>query len=573
MDGGIMDETSHQAALGEALERLKERSGRSYQGISRRAFVSKSAVHRYCSGHSVPQEFSPIERIARACHADRPEVDRLYRLWSAVIAARSDTNRVAAIPEPDVEPALPPQREPVLASSPDAGYRRLFSSRARAVGLICAALMAVAALAYPVGRVVVSAERAPTAGRPSSAAPQVIGPAWVLPPARVRPTLFGVTLNSSTGTMPAFDVGAVRLWDSRTRWSQLQPRRGVYDWSVVDRLVGGARRAGLPVLFVAGGTPGWAAPTGPEGPYADSSRAAPPDDLADWDTFVQALATRYRGRIEAYELWVLGNDRRFFSGSVDTLVEMTRRASRIIRATDAAATLVCPGMGHLWTPDGLRSLQRFAELGGYDHCDVAAIKLHQLSAADPPETMLPLLSSIEHTLHKAGAHPRLWSTGTTYSVPLASQLEESRARQYAVRFFLVGLYGRPFNLERVYFYNWGGMKIPIALQAEGGPPTGAALAVARLKQWLAHAQSRTCGHAAAADLPANVWRCELTLVEGDRRRNAAIWWTDSGHAEVPAGPAGQVIHRLDGKMQVVRPGTPITVGEEPVLTTEPVPRP
>jgi hypothetical protein len=252
---------------------------------------------------------------------------------------------------------------------------------------------------------------------------------------------------------------------------------------------------------------------------------------------------------------------------------MTRRASRIIRATDAAATVVCPGMGHLWTSDGLRSLRRFAALGGYDHCDVAGIKLHQRSPADPPETMLRLLSFIEHTLHEAGTRPRLWSTGTTYSVPLVSQLEESKTRQYAVRFFLVGLYGRPTNLERVYFYNWGGAKIPIALQAVGCPPTGAARALERLKRWLAHAESRSCGHAAAVDLPANVWRCELTLVEGDRRRAAAIWWTDSGHAAVSAGPAGQMIHRLDGERQVVPPGAPIRVGEDPILTVEPVPRP
>jgi hypothetical protein len=541
-----MGGTVRRTALGEALELLKERSGRSYQWIGRRAFVSKSTVHRYCTGHSVPPQFGPIERIARACRADRPELDRLYRLWSA---AHNEPDGVAEAGTPDPPP-------------PPAPRKRGRAGRRRVLGFACAALL-IASIANPVGRV---------PSRDGDPAQRIAGPAWALPPAPVPSTLFGVTLNSGTGAMPAFKVGAVRIWDSRTRWSQIQPRRGVFDWSVLDRLVGGARRAGLPALFVVGGTPAWAAPAGPQAPYADDSRTAPPDDLADYDRFVRELVTRYRGRMEAYELWVLGNDRRFFSGSVETLVEMTRRASRIIRATDAAATVVCPGMGDLWTPEGLRALRRFAELGGYDHCDVAGIKLHQRSPADPPETSLPLLSAVQRTLREAGAHPRLWSTGTTYTVPLVSALDEAKGRQYAVRFFLIGLYGRPQGLERMYFYNWGGSKIPIVLQAEGGPPTGAALAVARLQQWLAHAQSRSCGHA-DADLPPNVWRCELTVFEGDRRRDAAIWWTDSGHASVPAGAAGQMIHRLDGTRTVVPPGDPVTVGEDPVLSIEPVPRP
>ena len=188
--------------------------------------------------------------------------------------------------------------------------------------------------------------------------------------------------------MPSFRVGAVRLWDSGTRWAEVEPGRGEYDWTVLDRHVAGAQRAGLPVLYVFGGTPDWASPTGAVGPYPDGTRAAPPDDLAEWDAFVRALAERYDSRIDAYELWVLGNDRRFFAGDVETLVEMTRRASGIIRSVDQEATLVCPGMGNLWSPEGRRVMTQFAELGGYSYCDVAGIKLHQRSAAEPPETML-----------------------------------------------------------------------------------------------------------------------------------------------------------------------------------------
>ncbi|MEV6981543.1 beta-galactosidase [Sphaerisporangium sp. NPDC051017] len=412
---------------------------------------------------------------------------------------------------------------------------------------------------------VLTASTPPPPTRPAAQPQWITGPAWTRPPAPVPRTLFGVTMNSSTGTMPAFRVGAVRLWDSETRWAQIQPERGEYDWSVLDRLATGAHHAGLPVLFVLGGTPAWASPGGPAAPYPDGSKAAPPDDLADWDAFVRALVGRYRGRIAAYELWVLGNDRRFYAGTVETLVEMTRRASMIIRKADPKATVVCPGMGQLWTPEGRSVLRRFAELGGYDHCDVAGIKLHQRTASDPPESMLELATMVDRTMHEVGIQPRLWSTGTTYSIPLERPLDETRARNYAVRFFLTGLWARNVNLERMYFYNWGGTKIPIVLQAEGGAPTRAALAVEQLQRWLAHAHSRSCGRGLAINLPENVWQCEFTVIEPDREYTATIRWAISGTADTTAGPNAHVVRRLDGATVQVRPGDTITVTEEPVL--------
>jgi polysaccharide biosynthesis protein PslG len=90
-------------------------------------------------------------------------------------------------------------------------------------------------------------------------------------------------MNSTSGTMPSFRVGSVRFWDSETRWTNLEPEWDQYSWFTLDRLVAGANQAGLPALFVLGGTPAWAAPNGPKTAYPDNSRTAPPDNLTDWD--------------------------------------------------------------------------------------------------------------------------------------------------------------------------------------------------------------------------------------------------------------------------------------------------
>ncbi|RCG33181.1 cobalamin ABC transporter substrate-binding protein [Sphaerisporangium album] len=583
--------------LAELLLEVKARSGRTYEALSRRTGMSRSTVHRYCRGEIVPDTFGPLERIARASGAGQGEVDELYRRWTQAVAAGAtgattgrDTAGAADMPGvPGVAGAVSavstaslgnapafddlgkgvvgPDENRVHAdreSAPDAARRDVASPPSghawvRRRPAVMASVLTVLCLAL------LKAGTPAASWTPSPPAQWISGPAWSSFPAPVPRTLFGVTMNSSTGTMPGFRVGAVRLWDSETRWAQLQPARGEFDWPVLDRLVAGGESAGLPVLFVLGGTPAWASPTGPAAPYPDGSRAAPPDDLADWDAFVRALVKRYRGRIEAYELWVLANDRRFYAGSVERLVEMTRRASGIIRAADPRATVVCPGMGQLWTPEGQRVLRRFAELGGYGHCDVASVKLYQRTASDPPESVLQLVTTIDRVLHEAGVQPPVWNTGTTYTIPLERPLDATRARDYAVRFFLTGLYARQYNVERMYFYNWGGTKIPIVLQADGGAPTRAALAVERLERWLAHAKSRSCGHGLAISLPENVWQCEFTITEPGGARTAVIRWAITGTADTTAGPKAQTVRRLDGGATAVRPGDTVTVTEEPIL--------
>lgn len=529
------------------LRRLKERSGRSYEDLAAASFVSRSTLHRYCSGKSVPSDIGVVMRFARECGAGTKELQEVLRAWAVVTAGGQKDSPEAGTPE-DTET---PEEEEVVHRRSGVGRP---SRWMRVLGIV--AVLAVLAGSGP----------AASPRKVVRAAQWISGPSWVRAPEPVSRKMFGVTMNSNTGTMPAFEVGAVRLWDSGTRWASIEPRRGEYDWITLDRLVAGAQRAGLPVLFVFGGTPSWAAPQAPLAPYGDQSRAGAPDDLGDWERLVRALVARYRGRIEAYELWVMGNDERFFTGGVPLLIEMTRRATRIIRRADPRATIVCPGMGRLWNPAARQALERFAELGGYRYCDAAGIKLHQRRASDPPETMLEVLHLVDRTFHRLGIHPPLWNTGTSYDIPLQGSLDEERAVDYAVRFYLLGLYATNLNLKRMYFYNWGGSAIPVVLQAEGGAPTRAALAVEQLQRWLTHARLRSCGQGLPVGLPANVWQCELIVAEPDGEHAAVLRWTHQGEASVAVPGAGSV-WRLDGSSSPVRPGDAVQITERPVLIT------
>lgn len=506
-------------ALAEFLSDLKARSGLSYEQLGRKTHLSRSSVHRYCTGRSVPSAFAPLEAIATACRADRLELAKLYRLWE-----RAELG-AAAVPEPVVV---------------------VGSSRRTVVGLALGTVLAVVLLLGGSG--------VDTGGEEPVAEKGIAAPMWTIAPRLVEPTFVGVTANSNTGQMPSFDVGSVRLWNSRTRWQNLEPVRGQFDWSTLDRLVTGAEGAGFPVVFTFGGTPDWASPNGAKSVFTDESRAAPPDDVADWERFVRTVAEKYRGRIGAYELWDLANHTDFFTGSMAELEAMTRLAGEAIRAADPDAVVVCPSMGELWDAAALGKLREFAELGGYDHCDAAAVKLSARNDADPPETMLPLAREIENALHGTGI--RMWSTGSAYDINSQRVPDPDLAADHAVRFFLSGLYAQ---YRRMYFYNWGSAKIPLVLQAVGGPPTKAARYVERLHLWLAGSRIHSCGQGREAGLPDNLWQCRF---DHDGKQ-FLIWWTVDRSLRVPAAPTTTSVEHLDGSSAPA--GDTLTVTGTPIL--------
>lgn len=552
------------------LHELKQRSGRSYAELAARCGISTSTLHRYCRGQVLPDSYGMVERIALACGAERAELPEVYRLWEQADAARTETGGETG-PGPSAGDSPSAGNGP---GSSDATVRPAALPGPAPAGRTAwpwlprrpaGAVRCVVLLSCLLVVVVFAASASSPARHPDARAVQhVSGPAWSQYPAAVPGAFYGVTMNSSSGAMPAFRVGTVRLWDSETRWAQVEPARGRYDWSSLDRLVNGARHARLPVLYTFGGTPSWAAPNAPLGPYTDGSRAAPPDDLNDWVGFVRAVATRYAGRIAAYELWALVPSPHFFTGDAATLARMTQRAGAVIRRADPAATVVCPSLGDLWEPGSRRFLRDFAAAGGYQACDVAGVKLYPRHDGDTPETFVHLAQVIDRTFHEAGVHPRLWNTGTTYRIPEDRPLDQAHAIAYAARFYLVGMYLR---YDRMYFYNWGGTKIPLVLQADGGAPTAAARAVDTLQRWLAGARITACGHGQRDGLPGPVWECRYLLAAADGHAPvpAVVRWTASGTASMPADRGARTVRALDGT-SAPAPHT-LRISGQPVLIT------
>jgi hypothetical protein len=128
----------------------------------------------------------------------------------------------------------------------------------------------------------------------------------------------------------------------RFEWRNIEGKnKGDFEWNEPDRILDAISQSGLKVVARVDNQPQWASST------IQWPGSGPPDHLSDWTDFLTALATRYRGRIQAYEIWNEPNlDREWGDKQPDpnayaTLLEASYTA---IKAADPQALVVSAGM-------------------------------------------------------------------------------------------------------------------------------------------------------------------------------------------------------------------------------------
>jgi hypothetical protein len=197
----------------------------------------------------------------------------------------------------------------------------------------------------------------PRVDGPARSAQTRFGLANVLPDASAVP---GVAGSERVAWMTrARQAGAAaNRWE--LRWESIEPQPGAFDWSAADAVVAANEAAGLPLLAVLIGTPGWAGPAAGAPPRGLEVAPILPDGTIGpgnhWAGFVHALASRYRGRIAAYEIWNEPNRPDFWSGTPSEYYRLLSVAMASIRHADPAARVVFGGL------DGYRDPSFFEQV-------------------------------------------------------------------------------------------------------------------------------------------------------------------------------------------------------------------
>jgi hypothetical protein len=171
-------------------------------------------------------------------------------------------------------------------------------------------------------------------------------------------------------------------------WATVELAPGTFRWVDPDNVVKALGDQEIKILMRVHGTPAWARPE-------DSSYTHPPDNVADFAQFMTALATRYKGRVAAYEIWNEPNlhyEWGNFTPDPAAYTELLKAASTAVKAVDPDAMIISGGLAT--TGDGsptaygdLDFLQGMYDAGAAGHFD--ALGSHPYTFGNPPDEIDP----------------------------------------------------------------------------------------------------------------------------------------------------------------------------------------
>ena len=405
----------------------------------------------------------------------------------------------------------------------------------------------------------------------------------------IAPTFFGIDQNSIRAPWPPTTAAgtpapaaALRLWDDGVKWTNLEPcdptgvagiaptdpGNSCYSWANLDTWVRSkGPSAGMDVLYTLGGTPGWAtSQTAPRtacetaGIYSclapvdvDKSPSSGLGDGTDttWINFITALATRYKGQIQFYELWNEPDSPNFFAGTNAQFIRMMNDAAAIIRSIDPAARLVCPSFHG---PTAATWFAAFLTAGGAADFDI--VNFHGRGSGvsnNQPEVILTTYAAAQAVIVAHGlSNLPFWDdeAGWLQNQVLDPDMQAAYvARSYILRASL--------GLARFYWYQWDS-QAPYGLQGTIGGN-----AFAQVAHWLVGSTVSACTKSGA------VYSCPLTLPGGNQ---GLILWDASQScadgvcttAAATVNPEYQQVLDLNGKPVAIQNNS-LPLGAKPIL--------
>jgi len=360
---------------------------------------------------------------------------------------------------------------------------------------------------------------------------------------------------------PSAPFGSIRLWDNGTAWSQIELKKGVYKWNNLDHAVANIQAKGSnQILEVLGTTPTWAASNtstaNPYPPYPGANSA--PKNIADWDAWVTAVVTRYKGKISAYEVWNEADLKMFYNGTPQQMADMTKDAYTIIKKIDPAATVVAASPALRLTSAATRFYPAYLKALAAYNWPVDALAIHTYpSASGDPAARGVLITGVQAMMKAAGvpARVQLWDTELNYGLAGPGSIPEqhitgARAAGFIVRTYIDDL---RYGINRSYWYIWTQQpRSWLGIQAY--PGTDAEQGFFALSNWMTGANYNGC------TTTGNVVSCKFS-------KAGASWivaWAETGTAAYKAPDNAQLVCDPLAQCTQSSSGASLTLTEIPV---------
>jgi len=170
-------------------------------------------------------------------------------------------------------------------------------------------------------------------------------------------------------------------------WREVEgAAKGSFDWSRVDWIVAECNKLGLDLLVRIDHQPKWAG-----GNYRTNG---PPANYADLADFLRVMASRYRGRVRAYQIWNEPNLAREWGGyppSAAQYVALLKEAYQAVKQSDPGAVVISAGLTPTGTysdiavPDDVYLAQMYQAMGGNSDGYFDILGVHAAGYKAPPE--------------------------------------------------------------------------------------------------------------------------------------------------------------------------------------------
>ena len=250
------------------------------------------------------------------------------------------------------------------------------------------------------------------------------------------------------------EVTHIRIWDIGCTWRDIHTAPDTYNWDRLDAVV--AKAAGRHLTYVIAATPKWLAkhPDQPHfAPWLGAGSNSMPHSVDEFNKFVWQLATRYKGRIKAYEVWNEPQLADFMfpynDAECNTLATMQQRAYHTIKSIDPAAVVLSASVLPRTSSGGMNKARRYLtalKRKGWN-CDAFACHLYP-EVGSGAARWKAMLGEVVTTLKALDApNTKVWITETSFDL-LGPQCEAAAAKQ-----LIQGAY-RNAGGRFIYWYAW-----------------------------------------------------------------------------------------------------------------------
>jgi len=167
-------------------------------------------------------------------------------------------------------------------------------------------------------------------------------------------------------------------------WHTVEHGPDNFEWEPLDRAVEASNAFGFKVLLSVIHAPDWT--------RTEQLESGPPADYSEFGRFMGQLATRYRGKVVAYELWNEPNLAREWQGDVldpARFVALVAEGATAVRAANPDALVISGAPAVTGINDGVEAIDDRVFLRGMYEAGIAqwvdGIGAHPYGFANPPE--------------------------------------------------------------------------------------------------------------------------------------------------------------------------------------------